>query len=234
MTTFVLIHGAFHGGWCWRDVARRLRAQGHEVFAPSLTGLGDRAHLLHPGIDLDCHIRDVTSLIDVERIEDAVLVGHSYGGMALMGAADQRADKLRAVVFLDAYVPKDGEDMLTIRNATASGGISHALRQLDGSSVAALRAEAFGLEGEQAAFANARLTPHPLGTMSQPVRLSGAWQQIRSKLYIRMTRFPAPYFDRFYEDLSADPAWTAISRDGIHNVMMSEPDWLAGILLALA
>ena len=234
MTTFVLIHGAFHGGWCWREVASRLRAQGHEVFAPSLTGLADRAHLLSPDIDLDCHIRDITALIDVEGIEDAVLVGHSYGGMPVMGAADQCAAHLRAVVFLDAYVPKDGQSMIAIREAAVGTGNYYKLRQVEGSTIATPSADVFGLEGEQAAFADARLTPHPFGTMTQPIRLSGAWQDIAAKIYLRMTRFPAPYFDRVLGELSTHSNWTAISRDGIHNVMMSEPDWFAGVLLDLA
>src|SRR5438105_4042834 len=107
MATFVLIHGAWHGGWCWQRVAPALRREGHEVYAPSLTGMGERRHLARADIDLDTHIEDVVSLLEMEDLRDVVLVGHSYGGMVITGAAD-RSGRVAKLVYLDAFVPENG------------------------------------------------------------------------------------------------------------------------------
>lgn len=228
MATFVLIHGAFHGGWCWREVARRLRAGGHEVFCPTLTGLADRAHLIGPGVDLDTHIADIVNLIEAEELGDAVLVSHSYGGMPMTGAADRLPDRPSALVYLDAYTPRHGDSAMGVRNAEP--GHLPLPEPEDGYSMPPPPATAFGLEGDQAAWVERRLTPHPLATMTQPIRLTGAWRKVPRKVYIRMTGFPGSHFDRYYEAAEADRDWVAIRRDGAHDVMISDPDWLVGIL----
>ena len=109
MPTFVLVHGTGHGGWCWQKVAPLLRAAGSEVYAPTLTGLGDRSHLLDCGVDLTTHITDVASLLFYEDISDVVLVGHSYAGMVITGVAAIVPERLRLLVYLDAYVPDEGQ-----------------------------------------------------------------------------------------------------------------------------
>jgi pimeloyl-ACP methyl ester carboxylesterase len=94
MATYVLVHGGGHGGWCYQRVTRMLRAAGHEVYAPTMTGLGERAHLLRQGIDLDLHIRDIVAVLAFEDLHDVILVGHSYGGMVITGVADRAADRV--------------------------------------------------------------------------------------------------------------------------------------------
>ena len=106
MSTFVLVHGAWHGGWCWRRVERLLRAQGHEVLTPTLTGLGERAHLMSRQIDLETHIEDVLGVLRIENLRDVVLCGHSYGGMVITGVADREPECITALVYLDAFVPE--------------------------------------------------------------------------------------------------------------------------------
>src|SRR4029079_9821821 len=113
-TTFVLVHGAWGGGWHWRRVADRLRSHGHSVFAPTLTGLGERAHQLHPGIDLSLHIADVLGVLRYESLDDIVLVGHSYGGFVISGVAEAFPGRIRSIVFLDAFMPNDGEAVVDI------------------------------------------------------------------------------------------------------------------------
>ena len=107
MTNFVLVHGAWCGGWVWRDVADILRAAGHDVFTPTLSGMGDRAHLLTGEINLQTHIQDIVSTIEYERLSDVSLVAHSYGGMVATGAADRITDKIDALIYLDAALPED-------------------------------------------------------------------------------------------------------------------------------
>src|SRR5579859_7931096 len=112
MSTYVLVHGAWHGGWSWRAVAAGLRAAGQEAHAPSLTGLGDRRHLAAPDIDLETHVLDVVNLLEMEDLTDVVLVGHSYGGMVVTGAADRVPSRIRTLVYLDAFVPEAGRTLL--------------------------------------------------------------------------------------------------------------------------
>ena len=112
--TFILVHGAWHGGWGWVRVADRLRTHGHRIFAPTLTGLGERAHLLHPGINLSLHIADVIGLIKYERLGEFVLVGHSYGGSVISGVAEAVPDAIRSIVFLDAFIPDNGDATLDL------------------------------------------------------------------------------------------------------------------------
>src|SRR4029434_8430900 len=112
--TFVLVHGAWHGGWAWRRVADLLRARGHIVFTPTLTGLGERAHLLHPGIDASLHIADVLSVIKYERLDNIVLGAHVYGGGVISGIVEAMPGTIRSIVFLDAFIPDNGDSTLDL------------------------------------------------------------------------------------------------------------------------
>jgi pimeloyl-ACP methyl ester carboxylesterase len=114
MATYVLVHGGGHGGWCYQKVARLLRAEGHEVSTPTLTGLGERSHLLREGIDLDVHIEDVVATMEYEDLRNVILVGHSYGGMVITGAADRAAERVGRLVYLDAANPKNGQSLLDV------------------------------------------------------------------------------------------------------------------------
>src|SRR4051794_16210060 len=109
MANFVLVHGGFHGGWCYDDVAAVLRAEGHNVHAPTLTGLGERAHLAHQAINLSTHVADVVSLIETEELEDVILCGHSYGGMVITGVAGLIGERIRTLFYVDGTVPEDGQ-----------------------------------------------------------------------------------------------------------------------------
>src|SRR5262245_45883722 len=111
---FVLVHGAWHGGWCWRRVADLLTAAGHKVFTPTLTGLGERAHLINAEVDLSTHITDVVNVLKWERLRNVVLCGHSYGGFVISGVAEQMQDAIASIVFVDAFVPDGGEALATI------------------------------------------------------------------------------------------------------------------------
>jgi pimeloyl-ACP methyl ester carboxylesterase len=161
-------------------------------------------------------------------MEDAVLLGHSYGGMPITGAADRLSDRLSALVYLDAIVPEDGQSALAIRSAEP--GAVPLPESADGISVSTPPATVFGLEGELAALAERFLTPHPLRTMTQPIHLTGAWRGVARKLYIRCGQYPGPYFDRYLAAAEAASDWVAIATDLPHNIMLTDPDWLAGVL----
>src|SRR3954463_331818 len=111
MATYVLVHGGGHGGWCYQRVARLLRSGGHEVYAPTLTGLGERSHLVSPQVDLDMHVQDVVALLHFEDLRDVILVGHSYGGMVITGVADRASDRIGRLVYLDAATPVNNQSL---------------------------------------------------------------------------------------------------------------------------
>jgi pimeloyl-ACP methyl ester carboxylesterase len=128
VATFVLIHGGWDGGWAWRDVEPHLRAAGHDVLRPSLTGCGDRVHLRHPDVTMDTHIQDIVNLLAYEGVRDGVLVGWSYGGGPITGAAEHAADRLRHLVYLDAFVPEHARSMLDLLDPRVGESFEQAAR----------------------------------------------------------------------------------------------------------
>ena len=112
MATYLLIHGAWHGGWCWARVSDLLRKAGHTVFTPTLTGLGERAHLAMPDTDLECHINDVLGVVEAEELQDVILCGHSYGGQVITPVLDRQVEKFRAGIWLDAFIAEDGHSLM--------------------------------------------------------------------------------------------------------------------------
>jgi pimeloyl-ACP methyl ester carboxylesterase len=171
--TYVLVHGAYGGGWIWRDVAAGLRQQGHRVYTPTQTGLGERSHLLSRQITVDTHIEDVASLIALEDLRDIILVGHSYGGMAVTGVADRMTDRIRHIVYLDALIPENGDTAFTILPAgMAEARRKTALEQGAGVALPVPGPEAFPIPaGPAKDWFMQRLRPHPIGTYESPVRL---------------------------------------------------------------
>jgi pimeloyl-ACP methyl ester carboxylesterase len=229
--TFVLVHGAWHGGWCWRRVADRLRGRGHAVFAPTLTGLGERAHLLGPAVNLDTHIADVTNLIHHEELRDVVLVGHSYGGFVISGVAERMEGTIGAFVFLDAFVPEDGESMEMIGTPATRDAIAAAIAR--GETVLAPRpAAAFNVNEADRAWVDRHCGPHPIGTFRQPVKLTGARERIGSKMYVRATAYPNPVFDAHAAKLRARDGWQVTEIPCGHDIMVDMPDALVEVLVA--
>ncbi|HEY2530605.1 MAG TPA: alpha/beta fold hydrolase [Xanthobacteraceae bacterium] len=182
--TFVLVHGAWHGGWCWRRVADRLEARGHKVFTPTLTGLGERCHLMRADINLDTHIMDIANLIRWENLHDIVLVGHSYGGYPVSGAIEHVFDRISSVLYLDAFVPKDGQKSLDTASEFARTAAMDIIAKGKIASPAP-PASAFRVNENDQAWVDAKLTAQPVGVMLQPIKLSGARERVGRKTYIR-------------------------------------------------
>ena len=175
MATYLLVHGAWHGGWCWREVRAGLELLGHKTYAPTLTGLGERAHLLSADITLDTHIGDVAKIIEDEQLEEVVLVGHSYAGALLPGVAERLPDQISRLVFLDAAILKDGESLFSLVDpAIVEDRRREARRLHDGLAIPVPSGEALGIR-DAALWAEVapRLTPHPIATYDSPARLSG-------------------------------------------------------------
>lgn len=237
MATFVLVQGAFVGGWCWRWVAPELRAAGHDVHAPTLTGLGERVHLASPGVDLDTHIEDVVNVLHYRDLTGVVLVGWSYGGMVVAGAADRAPERIGHVVYFDSDVPRDG-DISAPRSQHAP---REAIARIHGDGwrippavfprvEALLLAE---LPEERRQWIAARLAPHLLKTWLQPIRLSGAAAAIPTT-YIRCTvGYDPTDEDTQRQDarIRSEPEWRYLELATSHAAPFTAPHALAELLL---
>jgi len=234
MATYVLVHGGGHGGWCYQRVARLLRAEGHEVYTPTLTGVGERAHLLDDRVDLHRHIEDVAAVLDFEDLEDVVLVGHSYGGMVITGAADRVAGRVARLVFLDAANPVNGQSLVDV-----SGPIIEAVRPMgrvvDGIELVLLPGPDAGLlygvtdPGDLAWMAD-RLTGHPWKCFEQRLDLEheeALWAI--PQYHIVCTSTLATRDRRLMEQARAEGRLWDI--DTGHDLMITEPEKTADALL---
>lgn len=230
---FVLVHGAWQGNWVWEKVADRLRAAGHRVYAPSLTGLGERAHLASPAVDLETHVADVAGVIEHHELERVVLCGHSYGGMVVGGAADRVADKIAALVYLDAFIPEAGKSLWDF--LPPEGAAAQRASAKDGWKIARISAAEFRVRDvADIARLDRRAVDQPLATMDQKSAVTGAWRSIPHLVYIRAAGQPRPTFAQFADQVRADPRWEYFEVPCGHNVMLDLPDALSGILLGCA
>jgi pimeloyl-ACP methyl ester carboxylesterase len=231
--TFVLVHGAWHGGWCWRRVSDRLEKGGHKVFTPTLTGLGERSHLLHTNVDLATHITDIVNVIRWEGVHDFVLAGHSYGGVVISGVAEELHRSIASLVFLDAFVPESGDSMATKASQPVRETIANALPSGE-TTIKPVPAAVFRVNEKDRAWVDAMCTPHPLATFTAPIAVSGARDRIGKKTYIRAKGYPSIPFDAFYEKFRAEPGWRAYELPCGHDVMVDMPQQLADILVEVS
>lgn len=231
--TFVLVHGAWHGGWCYARVARLLRARGHTVFTPTLTGQGERAHLFSGAINLSTHIEDVLGVFRFERLSDVVLAGHSYGGMVITGVADRIADKIKALAYLDAFVPENGQSLFDINIPANTQRFLDSAGATGGLSVPAPPAAYFGVNAADAATVEALATPFPLGCFTEKLKLTGAYRAVNKHLYVHGTVLPRESpFRVFYERAKA-AGWSAHALACGHDVMLDMPEETAELLEAM-
>jgi pimeloyl-ACP methyl ester carboxylesterase len=231
--TFVLVHGAWHGGWCWRRVADRLREDGDSVFTPTLTGVGERAHLLRAGIDLETHITDIANVLKWEDLKDVVLCGHSYGGFVISGVAEQAAPLIRSIVFLDAFVPKNGESVQDLTGPAVKEGIANALQRGD-IAIPPRAAEAFAVNEADRAWVDRMCVGQPVATFTDKIVLTGARDRIARKSYIRAANYANPGFDRALAEARGNEAWRTYDVPCGHDVMVDMPERLSEILLEVA
>jgi pimeloyl-ACP methyl ester carboxylesterase len=233
-TTFVLVHGGWSGAHGFRAVRGRLRAAGHEVFTPSLTGIGERAHLASPLVDLGTHVRDVVNQLLYEDLEGVVLLGFSYGGFVVTGALEHVHDRVRHLVYLDAFVPDDGETALGHTLGLEAGPL-----HINEEWLVAPPDRTFD-DPAEAAWMNARRTPHPAGCFTEPVRLLRPLDAFPfTRTYIKATLDPpedlgAEALWRAAERAKASPAWRYRELETTHMVPSNRPSDLARLLLELS
>ena len=233
--TFILLPPAWAGSWIYRQSAAWLRAQGHLVYTPTLTGLGERSHLLRADTDLDTHINDVINLIKWEELKDVVLVGHSFTGGVVSGVAEKALDKLSAVVFVNAYLHEDGKAIQDYLSPRSHSDIDARISKGE-----------FGLPNPPAAFYSlpqkewARIdslhTPHPLGAIAQKLKLTGAMEKVPKKTYIMLAKFARgrEYELKHYNRVKDQPGWNTVSVEMGHLPMVDDPIAFAKLILTAA
>ena len=232
MANFVLVHGGWHGGWSYRRVAKLLRQAGHEVYTPTLTGLGERSHLAVMPINLDTHITDVVNTILWEDLSDVVLVGHSYGGMVVTGVADRISDRISALVYLDALVPEDGDTLFSLRPEFMDPFVARVAKS-GGLMVAPFPASAYDTSlPEDWAWIDEKATPHPFACFVQAIRLSGHSKAVAKRVYIYAA---GGICDGMYDRFRADAGARVISvGSSCHSIMIDSPERVAEILVETA
>ena len=234
MSIYVLVHGAWGGSWCWKRIRKALQARGHEVFTPTLTGVGERSHLLSPQVDVQTHIADVVNLIRWEELSDVVLCGHSYGGCVVTGAADCVANRIASLVYVDAFVPDNGQSLYdTLPPEQRDAQIQGAVETGDGWKVPPIPAEIFNVNAKDRAWVNQQRTPQSMATFQQSLQLTGAIERIQNVTYILATDWAHSPFPQFYEKAKAK-GWKTLTMECGHDVMLDKYNELSEVLLTIA
>jgi pimeloyl-ACP methyl ester carboxylesterase len=232
MADYVLIHGAWHGGWCWKRVRQRLALDGHQVFAPTLTGLGERAHLLSREVGLETHVADITNLLLWEELRNVVLVGHSYGGIVARHVADRMPERVRSLVYLDAFIPEDGKALVDYLPDSGAMLRELAAAEGEGWKIPPLPPAYFAVNVADAAWVERQCTMHPLASIEAPARITGAGDPVARTGYILAGAWDGP-FRPFYE-AAGERGWWREELPCGHDIMLDMPDALTALLVQRA
>ena len=241
---YLLVHGAWHGGWCWKKIVPLLRARGHEVYTPTLTGLGERSHLAHRDVGLETHILDIVNVLQYEDLREVILVGHSSGGIVITGVADRVPERLAHVVYLDAFVPEDGQALMDIipadrregieRRVQAEGG-GWQLPSLSPTPWDTFLRDAWAIDNEaDRQWMLPRLRPMPFNTFTDKVRRSNPVAEKLPRSFIRCLQWPHPAFDRYADSARRTAGWRYREIAASHEPFVTHPQDLANVLLDIA
>jgi pimeloyl-ACP methyl ester carboxylesterase len=236
--TYVLAHGSWHGGWCWRPVADRLQAAGHRVYAPSYTGMGDRAHLLNKGITIDTFVEDLVQVIETEELNEVILVGHSFGGIPITGVADRIPERLAHLVYFDAIVLQSGQNAFSVYpKADADARIAAASKATGGLAVPIPDPipAAWGFTPGSADYewVKRRLTAHPLASYTTPLTLKNPIGNGRPRTYIHCTQPELAVLEESRKLVKSQQGWKWVDIAAPHEAHITHPGVLAELLLGL-
>lgn len=235
MATFVLVHGAWHGSWCWKRVRKNLQSAGHDVFTPTLTGVGERCHLASPNVNLSTHVADIVNLIQWEELSKIILCGHSYGGFVISGVADRVPDRIRALVYLDAFVPEDGDCLFDLVSSEMAAEMRRqAATSGDGWKVDPIPGEVFQVNIADRAWMNVQCTPHPIASFEERIPLTGAVQRIQNTTHILATGFREGSPFPAAQVRAKRRGWKVSAMSCGHDVMLDLPEELTASLLDCA
>jgi pimeloyl-ACP methyl ester carboxylesterase len=233
MGTFLVAHGAWTAGWGWKKMHPLMRAAGHRLVTPTLTGLGERAHLASPQVALDTHIDDILGVLHYEDLRDVILIGHSYGGMVATGVADRARERIAQLIYLDAFVPEDGQSLLDLQSPEARAHFREQARSAGEGWRVPPMAMPPDTPPEDFAWSNPRRRPQPLQCFEQKLHLkNGPLTLPRSYVWCRRS---GPHnFQRFHDRALGQPGWRCYDIDASHNPHITTPDALADLLGRIA
>ncbi len=230
MATIVLAHGAWSAAWAWKKMRPLFKAAGHEFYSPTYTGLGERAHLMRPEIDLSTHIQDVLAVLEFEDLKDVTLLGHSYGGMVATGVAHKAPGRIARLVYIDAFAPKDGQSLFDLVGPKVEGNMrASAATSGDGWRLP-INPMPPDTSPEDVAWASPRRRPQPIKTFEQKIKLVSN-DPPPPRHYIYATRSgPGDVFRQFSERAKSEPGWKHYKIDSSHNPHITCPDVLMTLL----
>ena len=230
MATIVLAHGAWSAAWAWKKMRPLFKAAGHEFYSPTYTGLGERAHLMRPEIDLSTHIQDVLAVLEFEDLKDVTLLGHSYGGMVATGVAHKAPGRIARLVYIDAFAPKDGQSLFDLVGPKVEGNMrAGAATSGDGWRLP-INPMPPDTSPEDVAWASPRRRPQPIKTFEQKIKLVSN-DPPPPRHYIYATRSgPGDVFRQFSERAKSEPGWKHYKIDSSHNPHITCPDVLMTLL----
>ena len=236
MATFVLVHGAWHGGWCWARVAPRLRAAGHDVYTPTMTGFGERSHQLSPAVGLETNITDIANVLLWEELNNVILVAASYAGMVTTCVADRMPERISALVYQNAFIAADGVAQNDLLPDWRREMIEKELAEAeDAWCMPAPDPKLFGVtDPAELEWIGSKMAPQSAKTFQDKARVTGAHEAITNRTYIRATGYPNNTFDRYLAEAQADPSWRAEVLETSHDAMISAADDIVRILLEVA
>lgn len=232
MATFLVAHGAWSAGWAWKKMRPLLLAAGHELWTPTYTGLGERAHLGHAGVSLDTHIQDIVAVLEIEDLKDVILIGHSYGGMVATGVADRARARIAQLVYLDAFAPSNGQSVFDL----VAPEVGEKMR-----AGAAASESGFGIPSnpmpsdtpaDDVAWAAPRRMPQPVKAFDTKLRLSAEPSAPRSYIYCKRIGI-ADAFGAFAARARQE-GWRYFEIDASHNPHITNPEGLLTILTEIA
>jgi len=231
MTTFLLVHGSWHGGWCYKKVVQKLTQQGHDVYTPTLTGLGERSHLLSREVNLSTHIEDVCNVIRFEELKDVVLCGHSYAGMVITGVADRMPEHIKTLVYLDAFIPENGKSALDYCNVFWRQKILSGAAANQGCFVPPVSARDLGIvDAKDCEWVDRHCTVMPLAPFVEAISLTGDFEKVPNLIYVYAEKREGSTFFQFFNRIKNDQHWIATAVPCGHDMMIDMPDRLAEIL----
>ncbi len=230
MASIVLAHGAWSAAWAWKKMRPLFRAAGHDFFSPTYTGLGERAHLARPEVDLSTHIEDVLAVLEFENLTDVTLLGHSYGGMVATGVADKARGRIARIVYIDAFAPNDGQSLFDLVGPKAEGNMrAGATKEGDGWRLP-INPMPPDTAPEDVAWASPRRRPQPIRTFEQKLKLESK-EPPPPRHYIYATRNgPGDVFRQFSTRAKSEAGWKSYELDCSHNPHITCPDALMALL----
>jgi pimeloyl-ACP methyl ester carboxylesterase len=234
MATYVLVPGGAHGGWCYQKVARLLRAAGHEVYALTLTGVGERSHLVSAEVDLDLHINDVVQVLRFEDLRDVILVGHSYGGMVITGAADREPGHVAGMIYLDAFVPESGQSLWDLVGPQGEAQHRKMAQDFDGGKSVPRPPSPTALSPVDAERIGRMFTPQPIKTLADKFVSVRAEQTWPKRHYILCRAYAGSPFHPIAARVKDAPGWSYGEFDALHDVPRTDPKLVADEIAEIA